>query len=128
MKTSFYLSGLVLFASLFTSCIKEPPCPSNLQKVEFVLDRTHVSLADYVAMEPGDEVIIFESEHLSMEQTDTVKFDRSSAIQRRVLFDGESFIPADGQSGFEPDKTDYFYCTGDIEQRIRVMVFDNTEE
>lgn len=123
MKTSFYLSVLVLFVSLFTSCIKEPPCPLNQQKVEFVLDSAHVSLADYISMEPGDEVVIFEAEHFSMKQADTAKPDGSKARQRRYRFDGKLFVLADGQDRLEPNETGYYYCTGDTEQRVRVLVY-----
>lgn len=130
MKTSLYLSGLVLLASLLTSCIKEPPCPRNLQKVEFVLDSADVSLADYIALEPGDEVLLleFEAAHFSMNQPDAVKSMRSHAIQRKYRFDGKSFVPAEGQAGFEPGKADCYYCSGDTEQRVRVLMYDNADE
>lgn len=128
MKTSFYLIGLVLFVSLFSSCIKEPPCPRNLQKVEFVLDSDHVSLADFISMEPGDEVVIFEAEHLSSEQTDMAQFDSSNTIPLKYRFDGEAFIPVDGQCSSELGKADYYYCTKDTEQRLQVLMYDTIGE
>lgn len=123
MKTSLYLTVPVLLASLFTSCIKEPPCPLNQQKVEFVLDSAQVSLADYISLEPGDEIVLFEAEQSSMLQADTIKSDGNHAKQRRYRFDGKSFVPTDGQDSLEPGETGYCYYKGDTEQHIRVSVY-----
>lgn len=128
MKTSHYLIALVLIVTLFSSCIKEPPCPRNLQKVEFVLDSDNVSLADFISMEPGDEVVIFETEHFSTKLTDTVKFDRKNAIQQKYRFDGEAFVPVDDPSGLELGKGDYYYCTKDTVERIRVLIHNYASE
>lgn len=123
MKTSLYLTISVLLASLFTSCIKEPPCPLNQQKVEFVLDSAQVSLADYISLEPGDEVVIFEAEYFSMKHADTTNSDGSNAKQRKYRFDGKSFVSADGQDNLEPGETGYCYYMGDTGQHIEVSAY-----
>lgn len=128
MKTSLYLTALVLITSLFSSCIKEPPCPRNQQKVEFVLDSENVSLADFISMKPGDEVVIFEAEHFSTKLTDTVKFDKKNAIQQKYRFDGEAFVPADDSSGLDLGKGAYYYCTKDTVERIRVLIHNYANE
>ena len=79
-------------------------------------------------MEPGDEVVIFEAEHLSLEQTDWAQFDRSNAIPLKYRFDGEAFIPVDGQCSSELGKADYYYCTEDTEQRVQVLMYDSIGE
>lgn len=128
MRTSFYLIGLILSATLFTSCIKEPPCPRNLQKVEFLLDSAHVSLADYISMEPGDEVVVYKAEYSSLNRADMRKFDKSNAIQQKYRFDGEVFVPVTGSYSFDYEKSDYYYCTEDTELHIQVLMYDNSSE